>query len=149
MDGGARVTTTIVGLLIAFCALLLAKWLAVVAIAAVVLLALLRFVLLRLVRAVRARREARTPAAALEASPSTPGGSAAGSSLRSVAGSAAHGDARAIPGRAARGLSGASAAVSHADAGPCSWCGLVGGHLDLRGRPVRPRHAHAGTLTRR
>ncbi len=25
----------------------------------------------------------------------------------------------------------------------CSWCGLAGGHLDLRGRPVRPRHAHA------
>ena len=25
----------------------------------------------------------------------------------------------------------------------CSWCGLAGGHQDLRGRPVRPRHAHA------
>ncbi|MDL5155709.1 hypothetical protein [Actinomycetospora termitidis] len=25
----------------------------------------------------------------------------------------------------------------------CTWCGLVGGHRDLRGRPVRPRHAHA------
>jgi hypothetical protein len=26
---------------------------------------------------------------------------------------------------------------------PCSWCGLVGGHHDGAGRPVRPRHAHA------
>jgi hypothetical protein len=25
----------------------------------------------------------------------------------------------------------------------CTWCGLVGGHRDLRGRLVRPRHAHA------
>ncbi|MCD2192346.1 hypothetical protein LQ327_02905 [Actinomycetospora endophytica] len=25
----------------------------------------------------------------------------------------------------------------------CSWCGLAGGHRDLRGRPVRPRLAHA------
>lgn len=25
----------------------------------------------------------------------------------------------------------------------CSWCGLRGGHRDLRGRLVRPRHAHA------
>jgi hypothetical protein len=24
----------------------------------------------------------------------------------------------------------------------CSWCGLAGGHLDVRGRPVRPRHFH-------
>ncbi len=24
----------------------------------------------------------------------------------------------------------------------CSWCGLAGGHHDLLGRPVRPRHAH-------
>ena len=24
----------------------------------------------------------------------------------------------------------------------CSWCGLEGGHRDLRGRPVRPRFAH-------
>ncbi|MEJ2868928.1 hypothetical protein WCD74_14240 [Actinomycetospora sp. OC33-EN08] len=26
----------------------------------------------------------------------------------------------------------------------CTWCGLAGGHRDLRGRPVRPRHAHVG-----
>lgn len=26
----------------------------------------------------------------------------------------------------------------------CTWCGLVGGHRDLRGRLVRPRHAHTG-----
>lgn len=25
----------------------------------------------------------------------------------------------------------------------CTWCGLAGGHRDLRGRLVRPRHAHA------
>jgi hypothetical protein len=25
----------------------------------------------------------------------------------------------------------------------CSWCGLAGGHRDIRGRPVRPRFAHA------
>jgi hypothetical protein len=24
----------------------------------------------------------------------------------------------------------------------CTWCGLAGGHRDLRGRLVRPRHAH-------
>lgn len=29
----------------------------------------------------------------------------------------------------------------------CSWCGLSGGHRDVRGRLVRPRHAHAA-LTR-
>jgi hypothetical protein len=24
----------------------------------------------------------------------------------------------------------------------CTWCGLAGGHRDVLGRPVRPRHAH-------
>ncbi len=32
----------------------------------------------------------------------------------------------------------------------CSWCGLAGGHVDLRGRPVRPRHFHqSGALRAR
>ncbi|MEJ2862335.1 hypothetical protein [Actinomycetospora flava] len=121
MDDDARVTTMIVGLLIAFCAVLLAKWLAVVAIAAFVLLAVLRFALRRVVRAARARRAAR--AASAVAPPA-----ATGPVSRTA--SAAPAVSSALPGRA------------------CSWCGLAGGHHDLHGRPVRPRHAHAGALTR-
>ncbi|WP_433800200.1 hypothetical protein [Actinomycetospora sp. CA-084318] len=32
--------------------------------------------------------------------------------------------------------------VGSAASEDCTWCGLVGGHRDLRGRLVRPRHAH-------
>lgn len=134
----ARVTTTIVGLLIAFCALLLAKWLAVVAIAALVLLAVLRFAVRRIVRAVRARREAR--AASVPASVS--GSSVSGSSVAAPSVSA---------GSSRRATSAVTPAVALRPVTPgptCSWCGLVGGHHDHRGRPVRPRHAHAGALTR-
>ncbi|TDQ48942.1 hypothetical protein EV188_111112 [Actinomycetospora succinea] len=111
----------IVGLLIAFCAVLLAKWLAVVAIAAVVLLAVLRFALRRVVAAVRARREARQAV---------------------------------VPGAVAASLATPAPAPAPVPARPratgptCTWCGLTGGHQDLRGRHVRPRHAHAGALTR-
>ncbi|HSK57980.1 MAG TPA: hypothetical protein VK935_02895, partial [Actinomycetospora sp.] len=56
MDGDARVTTAIVGLLIAFCAVLLAKWLAVVALAALLLAVVLRVALRRVVRAFRGHR---------------------------------------------------------------------------------------------
>lgn len=100
-------TTAVVGLLIAFCAVLLFKWLALVAVAALVVIGVLRFAVLRLVRAVRARRgdadPAPDPAPAVEATP----------------------------------------VVVMASGPPCSWCGLVGGHHDSLGRPVRPRHAHA------
>ncbi|MFC5141889.1 hypothetical protein ACFPK1_26895 [Actinomycetospora rhizophila] len=150
MDDDVRVTTMIVGLLIAFCALLLAKWLAVVAIAALVLLAVLRFALRRIVRAVRARREARASAAV----PTTDGaGSSTGSGAVPAAGSGAgtaRPRSRQVTGRAGRvGRGTGGSAPSPAVAGPpCSWCGLAGGHLDLHGRPVRPRHAHARALTR-
>ncbi|WP_018334229.1 hypothetical protein [Actinomycetospora chiangmaiensis] len=36
----------------------------------------------------------------------------------------------------------AGPAVSAVPSEDCTWCGLVGGHRDLRGRLVRPRHAH-------
>lgn len=98
-------TTAVVGLLIAFCALLLFKWLALVALAALVLVAVLRFALRRGIRAVRARRSGRSDEAAPAAVP--------------------------------------AAVVAMTTAPDCSWCGLVGGHRDLRGRAVRPRHAHA------
>ncbi|MDD7931089.1 hypothetical protein [Actinomycetospora straminea] len=113
MDDDARVTTMVVGLLIALCALLLAKWLAVVALAALVLLAVLRLALRRVWRGVRARR-------AGPADPAAPTAPATGERLAAV-----------------------PAPVTRIPGPTCSWCGLVGGHHDLRGRPVRPRHAHA------
>jgi Zn-dependent protease with chaperone function len=104
VDTDARVTTAIVGLVVAFCALLLVKWLALVALAALVLVGALRFAVRRTVRAVRARRAAR-----------------------------ADGAPDAVP----------AAVIAMTAAPDCSWCGLHGGHRDLHGRPVRPRHAHA------
>lgn len=111
METDARVTTAIVGLLIAFCALLLFKWLAVVALVALVLIGVLRFTLRRVVRA---RRAARTTDPS--GIPVTPVSSPA---------------------------SGPAAAAPTGTGLDCSWCGLHGGHRDLRGRAVRPRHAHA------
>ena len=117
VDPDARVTTAVVGLLIAFCAVLLAKWLAVVALAAL----LLALVLRRVVRAVRGRR---APAEVDATVPVTD------TVVDRVLGAALD--------RAPAPL----AAVDPA-APPCSWCGLLGGHHDRDGRPVRPRHAHA------
>ncbi|WP_285657246.1 hypothetical protein [Actinomycetospora sp. NBRC 106375] len=105
MEPDPRVTTAVVGLLIAFCAVLLFKWLALVAVAAVVVIGVLRFAVRRLLRAIRARRTAGEGAPAAAADPAP--------------------------------------VVVLASGPPCSWCGLVGGHHDLHGRPVRPRHAHA------
>jgi hypothetical protein len=113
VDGDARVTTAIVGLLIAFCALLLFKWLALVALAAVVLVAVLRFALRRAVHAVRGRRSADADPGTVGATPAVPSAPATAPVLPLV------------------------------PAPDCSWCGLLGGHRDLRGHPVRPRHAHA------
>ncbi|MDD7966749.1 hypothetical protein [Actinomycetospora lemnae] len=113
MDDDARVTTMVVGLLIAFCAVLLAKWLAVVALAALLLLVVLRLALRRVRRGVRARRAGADEPAVV--------------ALPTVAERPA-----AVP-----------APVTRVPGPTCSWCGLVGGHHDLRGRPVRPRHAHA------
>lgn len=104
MDDDARVTTAIVVLLIAFCAVLLAKWLAVVALAGLLLVVVLR----RVIHAVRGRR-ALDEAAVVAPDPGPVTG----------------------PQRVV---------VPMPD---CSWCGLVGGHRDLRGDPVRPRLAHA------
>ncbi|WP_165825915.1 hypothetical protein [Actinomycetospora cinnamomea] len=120
MGDDLRVTTVIVGLLIAFCALLLAKWLALVAFAALLLALVLRFAVRRVVRAVRSRR------APVEPVSDTALDRAGGAALDRA------GDRRApvVPVTARTGA-------------PCSWCGLVGGHHDLAGRPVRPRHAHA------
>ena len=105
METDARVTTAIVGLLIAFCALLLFKWLALVALVALVLVGALRFAVGRLVRAIRARRAPQDETAPATATP--------------------------------------AAVLAMTTAPDCSWCGLHGGHRDLRGRTVRPRHAHA------
>ncbi|WP_433783479.1 hypothetical protein ACQPX6_25695 [Actinomycetospora sp. CA-101289] len=129
MDGDARVTTAVVGLLIAFCAVLLAKWLAVVALAALLLAAVLRVALRRVVRAVRGRR---APVAEL-VEPVGVGGVVGGATAVDRAVGAAF-DRAAGPRRV----------VPVTTVGPpCSWCGLVGGHHDREGRPVRPRHAHA------
>lgn len=108
MDDDARVTTAIVGLLIAFCAVLLAKWLAVVALAGLLLVVVLRFAFRRAARSVRARR---APALASVEQP--------------------------VPGP----VTGPHKVVVPMP--DCSWCGLVGGHRDFHGEPVRPRHAHA------
>jgi hypothetical protein len=113
VEGDARVTTAIVGLLIAFCALLLFKWLALVALAALMFVAVLRFALHRVVRAVRGRRAARADPGPAGATSVVPSGFATAPVLPLV------------------------------PAPDCSWCGLLGGHRDLRGHPVRPRHAHA------
>ena len=123
MDDDARVTTTIVVLLIAFCAVLLAKWLAVVALAGLLLVAVLRFALRRLVRSVRARRlRADAPT---EVPAGRPFASWTDTADQPVPGPVT-GPHRVV--------------VPMPD---CSWCGLVGGHRDFHGRPVRPRHAHA------
>jgi hypothetical protein len=123
VDDDLRVTTAVVGLLIAFCALLLAKWLALVALAALLLAAVVRFAVRRVVRAVRARR---APAVAADpAAPVTDG--AVDRAVRAALDRAAHRRATVVP---------VTGAV-------CSWCGLVGGHRDRDGRTVRPRHAHA------
>jgi len=41
------------------------------------------------------------------------------------------------------GAAPSAAVLAMTTAPDCSWCGLRGGHVDMRGRPVRPRHAHA------
>jgi hypothetical protein len=129
VDGEARVTTAVVGLLIAFCALLLAKWLAVVALAALLLALVLRVALRRVVRAVRGRR---APAADLvEPTSGVLGDTAVDRAVDRAF------DRAATPWRS-------TGVVPVTTVGPpCSWCGLVGGHHDREGRPVRPRHAHA------
>lgn len=148
VDGDARVATAIVGLLIAFCAVLLAKWLAVVALAALLLAVVLRVAARRAVRAVRGRR---TPAAD-RADPVLPVidtvvdwvvGSA-GDQAVDRAGDQAVDRAVDRAARPWRPANSAPVATRISTVGPpCSWCGLVGGHHDGEGRPVRPRHAHA------
>jgi hypothetical protein len=136
VDGDTRVTTAVVGLLIAFCAVLLAKWLAVVALAALLLAVVLRLALRRGVAAFRARR---APAAEV-AEPAMPVTDTAVDRVLGAAVDRAFDrslDRAAGPRRPAR-------VVPVTTMGPpCSWCGLVGGHHDGEGRPVRPRHAHA------
>jgi len=122
------VTTAVVGLLIAFCAVLLAKWLAVVALAALLLAVVLRLAMRRVVRAVRGRGAP----AELAAEPAAP---VTDTAVDRVVGAALD---RAAGPRRPTGV------VPVTTVGPpCSWCGLVGGHHDGEGRPVRPRHAHA------
>jgi hypothetical protein len=132
VDGDARVTTAVVGLLIAFCAVLLAKWLAVVALAALLLAVVLRLALRRGMAAFRGRR---APAAEI-ADPAMP---VTDTAVDRVLGAALDRtvDRTGGPRRP-------SGVVPVTTLGPpCSWCGLVGGHHDGEGRPVRPRHAHA------
>lgn len=131
VDGDARVTTAVVGLLIAFCAVLLAKWLAVVALAALLLAVVLRLALRRGVAAFRARR---APAAEV-ADPAMPVSDTAVDRVLGAAVARAF-DRTGLPRRP-------TGVVPVTTMGPpCSWCGLVGGHHDAEGRPVRPRHAH-------
>jgi hypothetical protein len=94
------VPSAVVGIVIALCAVLLLKWLSVVALCAWALTVLVRGLW-------RRHRAGRARAAVVDVEPAP-------------------------------------------DAEPdCSWCGLPGGHHDLRGRPVRPRHAHQrGALAR-
>lgn len=92
----------VVGLLIALCALLLLKWLAVVALAALALGALVWW----------ARRDPTRPAP-LAPSPEP-----------------------------AWEPEPAPVAPRVATDDDCSWCGLPGGHRDLYGHLVRPRHVH-------
>ena len=133
VDGDARVTTAVVGLLIAFCAVLLAKWLAVVALAALLLAVVLRLALRRGVAAFRGRR---APAADV-ADPADPLLPVTDPAIHRVVGGAFDRAFAAGPRRPA-------GVVPVTTMGPpCSWCGLVGGHRDVEGRPVRPRHAHA------
>lgn len=104
-------TTLVVGLLIAFCALLLLKWLAVVALVALGLAALVWW----------ARRDPTAPRR-----PSPRRAIAAGHD-----GSGFRGPVE--PPRVFPAGSGVD---------DCTWCGLPGGHRDLKGRPTRPRHVH-------
>ncbi|MCD2190188.1 hypothetical protein [Actinomycetospora soli] len=94
----------VVGVVIALCAVLLLKWLAIVALVGWGLTLLVRWAW---------RRHRGTPAPPLDA----------GLDLLLPAPRAEQGPAPASE--------------------DCTWCGLVGGHRDLRGRLVRPRHAHA------
>jgi hypothetical protein len=100
-----------VGIVIALCAVLLLKWLAVVALIACGATVLARWLW---------RRRYRPLTLDVETAPAVVGD---------------HGLDLVLP--APR----PDAAGS--DGEDCSWCGLEGGHRDLRGRPVRPRLAHA------
>ncbi|MDF2978763.1 MAG: hypothetical protein K0S40_3491 [Actinomycetospora sp.] len=135
VDGGARVTTAVVGLLIAFCAVLLAKWLAVVALAALLLAVVLRLALRRGMAAFRGRR-------APDAETADPAMPVTDTALDRLLGTAVD---RAVVRAVDRtgGPRRSAGVVPVTTMGPpCSWCGLVGGHHDAEGRPVRPRHAH-------
>jgi len=98
VPGRALTTSTVAAALVAaFCALLLAKWLAIAAVAAFALFLGVRRLVVGLLRARRGPAEE----------------------------------------------------DHHPAEDPhdedCTWCGLVGGHHDSLGRPVRPRHAHGAT----
>lgn len=95
------------GTVIALCAVLLLKWLAVVALIAWGVTVLVRWLW-------RRRYRPLTPDAGTAPAPD-------------------HGLGPVLP----------APRPDEARAGDCSWCGLAGGHRDLRGRPVRPRLAHA------
>lgn len=93
----------VVGLLIAFCALLLLKWLAVVALAAAGIALAVWW----------ARRDPTAVRPSVVAAPAV-----------------------------AEALLVAPVASRVATEDDCSWCGLPGGHRDLHGFLVRPRHVH-------
>jgi hypothetical protein len=103
-----------VGIVIALCAVLLLKWLAVVALIAWGVTVLARWLWRRHRRPLTLDDEtAAAPDHGLDVLLPAPRPDAAGNP------------------------------AAGPDGEDCSWCGLGGGHRDLRGRPVRPRLAHA------
>lgn len=107
------VPSALAGIVIALCAVLLLKWLAVVALVGWGVTVLARWLW---------RRRYRRLALDVEAAPRV---------------APHHGHQMVLP---APGPD----AVGNPAGEDCSWCGLEGGHRDLRGRPIRPRYAHAG-----
>jgi hypothetical protein len=89
----------VVGVIVALCAVLLLKWLALVALVAIGLFAFVRW----------ARGERPVPVVEREIE--------------------VHADPVPAPRPAP-------------SADDCTWCGLAGGHRDVRGRLLRPRHVH-------
>ena len=119
----------VIAVVVAFCAVLLLKWLALVAVAAVVLFVFVRW----------ARGGWDGDGAAVDPAAEQVGDGQVG--VGQV------GDGRPAPARSHRlpyTVDDVEVPTPRPSAhDDCTWCGLRGGHRDDRGRLVRPRHAHA------